>query len=86
MSHAVWAISFTSTFLLNSCKQATTLNASVIKVGVVYVGVGILSLKEELAWAIDKRINATTLNNNIVFNLKQYHMCCYVALSYTYSN
>ena len=45
------------TFLLNSCIQATRQNTSVIKVGAVCMGVGISRhLKEELAWAIDKRL------------------------------
>ena len=48
-------------------------------------------LKEELAWAVDKRLriisaimlcNSTKeLKNKAILNLKQYCICCYVALS-----
>ena len=41
-------------------------------------------LKEELCWAIDKRLHSYTtknLKNKAVFNLQQYRMCCYVILS-----
>ena len=44
---------FTLIFLLNSCTQATRQSTSVIKVGVVCLS---RHLKEELAWAIDKRL------------------------------
>ena len=41
----------------NSCTEITRQSASVIKVGVVDIDVCILShLKEELTWAIDKRL------------------------------
>ena len=39
-------------------------SASVIKVGVAYVNVRVLkSLKEELAWAIDKRLRVIMLES-----------------------
>ena len=54
-------------------------------------------LKEELVWAVDKRLlvistkilfknskNTKELKNKAVLNLKQYCMCCYVALSYVF--
>ena len=57
-------------------------------------------LKEELAWAIDKRLRVIStimlfknskstkelkkLKNKAVLNLKQYCMGCYVALSYVF--
>ena len=40
-----------------SCSEVTRWSASVIKVGVVDVDVRVSShLKEELAWAVDKRL------------------------------
>ena len=79
----------------------TRRSASVIKVGVVDVDVRISShLKEELTWAIDKRLSVIStimlfknskstkelnkLKNKVVLNLKQYCMRCYVALSYVF--
>ena len=66
----------------------------VIKVGVGYVNMHISKHgKEELAWAIDKRlqvISSKMLYKTVIplrnlrikpFNLKQYCMHCYVALS-----
>ena len=53
---------------LNSCSKVTRQSASVIKVGVVDVDVRIsLSshLKEELAWAIDKRLRVIS-NYNVI--------------------
>ena len=48
---------FTVTIILNRCSWVTRRSASVLKVGVVDVEIRILShLKEELAWAIDKRL------------------------------
>ena len=54
-------------------------------------------LKEELTWAIDKRLRVIStimlfknskstkeLKNKAVLNLRQYCMCCYVALSYVF--
>ena len=57
-------------------------------------------LKEELTWATDKRLRVIStimlfknskstkelkeLKNKAVLNLKQYCMCCYVALSYVF--
>ena len=54
-------------------------------------------LKEELTWAIDKRLRVISsimllknskgtkkLKNKAVLNLKQYCMRCYVALSYVF--
>ena len=57
-------------------------------------------LKEELAWAVDKRLQVIStimlfknsksikelkkLKNKAVLNLKQYCMRCYVALSYVF--
>ena len=79
----------------------TRRSASVIKVGVVDVDVRVSShLKEELTWAIDKRLwvistimlfknskstkELNKLKNKAVLNLKQYCMRCYVALSYVF--
>ena len=79
----------------------TRQSASVIKVGVVDVDVRVSShLKEELTWAIDKRLwvistimlfknskstkELNKLKNKAVLNLKQYCMRCYVALSYVF--
>ena len=79
----------------------TRRSASVIKVGVVDVNVRVSShLKEELTWAIDKRLwvistimlfknskstkELKKLKNKAVLNLKQYCMRCYVALSYVF--
>ena len=79
----------------------TRRSASVIKVGVVDVDVGVSShIKEELTWAIDKRLwvistimlfknskstkELNKLKNKAVLNLKQYCMRCYVALSYVF--
>ena len=64
----------------------------------VDVDVRILShLKEELTWAIDKRLQVVStimyskntkelkkLKNKAILNLKQYCMHCYVALSYVF--
>ena len=68
----------------------------VIRVGVAQVNV-LLSrqLKEELSWGIDKWLwliinimlcktviyTTKNLKNKAIFNLKQYCVCCYVALS-----
>ena len=57
-------------------------------------------LKEELTWAIEKPLRVIStimlfknskntkelkkLKNKAVLNLKQYCMCCYVALSYVF--
>ena len=57
-------------------------------------------LKEDLTWAIDKRLwvistimlfkngkstkEVKKLKNKAILNLKQYCMCCYVALSYVF--
>ena len=38
-------------------------------------------LKEELSWAIDKRLRTKNLKNKTVFSLKQYCVHCYVTLS-----
>ena len=76
-------------------------SASVIKVGVVDVDVHVSShLKEELTWAIDKRLwvistimlfknskstkELNKLKNKAILNLKQYCMRCYVGLSYVF--
>ena len=52
----------------SSCTQVKRWSASVIRVSVAYVNIHILRhLKEELAWAIDKRLR-------LIINIKQlYH-------------
>ena len=51
---------------LDSCTQATRWNASVIKVGVVCVGLHVLRLlKEGLSWAINKRLQV--ISNKTLF-------------------
>ena len=76
----------------------TRRSASVIKVGVVDVDVRVSShLKEELTWAIDKRLwvistikkskstkELNKLKNKAILNFKKYCMRCYVALSYVF--
>ena len=48
---------FTIIVIYNSCSEVTRRSASVIKVGVVDIDVRVSShLKEELTWAIDKRL------------------------------
>ena len=63
------------------------------RVDVAYVNVHVSRrLKEELGWAIDKRLRLITnkmlfktviplIKNKAIFNLKQYCMHCYVKLS-----
>ena len=75
----------------SSCTSITGRSTSVIKVGVAYVNVCVLScLKEELAWVIDKRLWAISTKmllktvvpletkNKADLNLEQYCMRCYV--------
>ena len=66
------AVTFTLTILLNSCTQATRWNVSVIKVGVVCMGIRILRpLKEELAWAMDKCLQV--VSNKMLYLKQLYH-------------
>ena len=56
VSYHCIAVTFILTFILNSCTQAARRSISVIKMGVVCVGIHVSRcLKEELlAWATDK--------------------------------
>ena len=57
---------FTVTVIKSSCTVVTRQSASVINVGVAYVNVRVSkSLKEELAWAIDKRLRV--VSNKMLF-------------------
>ena len=59
------------TFTLNRCTPAIRLNASVIKVGVVCMKVGVSRcLKEELAGAIHKLFQVAS--NKILFKIRSY--------------
>ena len=49
------------------------MECSVIKVGVVYVNVCVLRhLKEELAWAIDKRIRVVSNKMSVISSIGRY--------------
>ena len=75
----------------------TRWNTSLLKVGLVDVDIGVPShLKKELAWAVDEQLRV--ISTIMLFknskstkelkgtkpNLKQYHIYCYVALSYVF--
>ena len=50
----------------SSCTQVTRWSVSIIRVGVAYVNIRVLRhLKEELSWAIDKRLRLIV--NTVLF-------------------
>ena len=58
--------SFTVTVIKSSCTRVTRRSASVINVGVAYGNVRVSkSLREELAWAIDKGLRV--VSNKMLF-------------------